>query len=72
MGTEEVYDLLHVFVFLRAQEAVIEDPVVGFAVFVLGAKECNSRIYQFEHLVAAFDTLGMLLDAVFFEVHAGR
>ena len=33
MGTEEIYDLLRVFMFLGAQEAVVEDPVVGFAVF---------------------------------------
>ena len=57
MGAEEVYDLLRVFIFLRAQEAVIEDPVVVFAVFVLGSQEFVDGIHQFEHLIAAFDAL---------------
>ena len=66
MGAEEVCDLLRVFVFLGAQEAVVEDPVVGFGVFVFGSQECYGGVHQFEHLVTAFNALSILFDAGFF------
>lgn len=60
MCAEEVYDLLRVFVFLGAQEAVAEDPVIGIAMLVFGAQEGYSGVHQFEHLKAAFDAFAVL------------
>ena len=41
MGAEEVYNLLRVSVFLGAQKAVVENPVVGFVVF--GSKNITAE-----------------------------
>ena len=39
--------------------------------FGFSTEKGYSGIHQLEHLVAAFDALGVLLDAGFFEIHAG-
>lgn len=60
MGAEEGYDFLRIFIFLRTQKAIVEDPVIGFAVFVFGTQKFQGRIYQLKHLIAAVNALSAL------------
>ena len=62
MGTEILYDFLHIPQLLRGKERVIQQPVIALPVLVFGTEQVDGGVQKFQHPVAPFNAFGVMFD----------
>ena len=72
MGSDHFNNLINAPILLGRKVAVIKQPIIHLAVFMLVSHDIDRDFQQLQHLIAFFNASGLFFDAVIREIHTGK